>query len=366
MSEKATMEFEVDQETGGIRVKIEIHSESCLNRDATFTLESQVRVKYSRAKHSSRISFQHNFRTNRSRIEFAIPKTSFSGYWYDGSKIAIECHGTLRIDDGLVADTTLQEKLVCTQIQRPKVRTNAKELMDPDDSFDFSTNLEQLSPIGRFGTAGLILFSIVAMCMVFVFFNSGGDVESSRRSADDSGPLGALLGSLFLCFLIGAGAWYLIKGMLRQYMTFTFNQLPNRIDRSTAIPVKKLVSGISRCDLHNVVLRVVACNVEKGKYVRGRGSSREVIKFKNPVRCVLLHEQPVDMIPKNVPVENYFEGIVDFGAMFDVLYPPYMIGSVHGIDVHWEVQLLHDELVDQELTGPCTGLHYQDFFTDGT
>ena len=107
MSEKATMEFEVDQETGGIRVKIEIHSESCLNRDATFTLESQVRVKYSRAKHSSRISFQHNFRTNRSRIEFAIPKTSFSGYWYDGSKIAIECHGTLRIDDGLVADTTL-------------------------------------------------------------------------------------------------------------------------------------------------------------------------------------------------------------------------------------------------------------------
>jgi hypothetical protein len=35
--------------------------------------------------------------------------------------------------------------------------------------------------------------------------------------------------------------------------------------------------------------------------------------------------------------------------MYKVLYPMQMISSTHGLDIHWEVQLIHKEFIDQEL-----------------
>ena len=47
--------------------------------------------------------------------------------------------------------------------------------------------------------------------------------------------------------------------------------------------------------------------------------------------------------------------------MFAALYPLAMLGDSHGIDVRWEIQLLHADFVDQELIGPTQGLAYEDF-----
>jgi hypothetical protein len=42
------------------------------------------------------------------------------------------------------------------------------------------------------------------------------------------------------------------------------------------------------------------------------------------------------------------------------------VSKSHGLFVYWEVQLLVDELVDQELTGSVAGLRKEDFFDDGS
>jgi hypothetical protein len=46
--------------------------------------------------------------------------------------------------------------------------------------------------------------------------------------------------------------------------------------------------------------------------------------------------------------------------MFGALYPPLMVGKEHGIQVKWEVQLLHPEFVDQEVVR-ADELRYEDF-----
>ena len=38
-------------------------------------------------------------------------------------------------------------------------------------------------------------------------------------------------------------------------------------------------------------------------------------------------------------------------------------GSTHGLDIYWEVQLLTDEFVDQELEGPTGRFREVDFYT---
>jgi len=118
-------------------------------------------------------------------------------------------------------------------------------------------------------------------------------------------------------------------------------------------------------ELKRAVLRVVACNLEKGQYVRGSGTNRRTITLAEPFQAVLLFEQLAVTILRKQPIEDYFEGDVEFAPMFDALYPPAMVSDTHGIDVHWEVQLLLDQLVDQELKGSLRGFCREDFFTDG-
>tara|TARA_B110000014_G_scaffold201537_1_gene151242 strand:+ start:115 stop:564 length:450 start_codon:yes stop_codon:yes gene_type:complete len=145
-------------------------------------------------------------------------------------------------------------------------------------------------------------------------------------------------------------------------MKFHLHRLPRRIDRATSLPINRLVHGKSRVDLNNVTLRVVACNLEKGQYMRGSGSDRRTVSFSEPVQGVLLYQHKVRTVPANKPVENYFPGEVKFKRMFDGLYPPALVTSTHGLSIYWEVQLLLDKLVDQELVASTDPMRAKDFF----
>ena len=60
-------------------------------------------------------------------------------------------------------------------------------------------------------------------------------------------------------------------------------------------------------------------------------------------------------------LQTYLDGEIDFEPMFASLYPPLMVTGSHGVEVAWEVQLLHPKFVDQELPGPNKDLAYEDF-----
>ena len=143
---------------------------------------------------------------------------------------------------------------------------------------------------------------------------------------------------------------------------FNFKFVLKNVNRETEVNVGQLIAGSSRVDLHDATLRVVACNLEKGQYVRGSGSNERTVSFSNPNRAVLLYSKKVPIITEGTPIGNYFNEEFRFEPMFKALYPRQMITSEHGLDLAWEVQLLVDDFVDQELHGNPNVFVQKEFF----
>ena len=193
--------------------------------------------------------------------------------------------------------------------------------------------------------------------LISVMMIAGIRFQSTSSGDDEGGPLGAAItGSL----ATGAGIWYLLRKQLRSYMTF--EQHPNmRIDKDRFYTVGDLVRGQARIPLSNARLRVVGYNMEKGQYQRGSGSQTRTISFSNPVNGVMLYDETVDHIPVRTQIADSFPGHLMFDDMFRQLYPPQLVGSKHGLATHWEVQLILDDLLDQEVIGDSHSLRYEDF-----
>lgn len=64
---------------------------------------------------------------------------------------------------------------------------------------------------------------------------------------------------------IGAALWFAIQRQLRKYMAFKIKLITGSINRRSEYTVSDLVHGVSRTDLGDGTLRIVACNMEKGK-----------------------------------------------------------------------------------------------------
>jgi hypothetical protein len=162
---------------------------------------------------------------------------------------------------------------------------------------------------------------------------------------------------------IAAFIWVAMKKQLQKYMAFHFRTRISKINRNSTVNIGKLVTGRSRVDLIDPVLRVVACNMEKGKYVRGYGSNQRTVSFSHPNRAVLLFSRRVPFIPKGAPIHNYFNEECCFKPMFQALYPKQMISQSHGLDLIWEVQFIVNDFVDQELIGNPNAFIQKDFYS---
>jgi hypothetical protein len=184
----------------------------------------------------------------------------------------------------------------------------------------------------------------------------------SHYDSDGEGQ-SPLINSLMGSGALGMAVWFAMRNQLRKYMKFNLNMinLPKRIEPEKSYSASKFFSGISRVPLTNITLRIIACNMEKGQYVRGSGSNRRTVSFAEPIRGVILFEKTVNQIPANVKIRHFFSEKFSFKSMFECLYPPFMATDTHGIDVHWEIQLIHPEFIDQELIGMTNIFHYDDF-----
>lgn len=370
MAEKATLSCRMSKQQDAVVVAVQIHDEKALGREATLRIQQRVKVHDSSPVHATKELYQKRFRTDRRINEFTVPGHYFSGFTYWGSQIDLEYQALLKIDDAFFFDTKVNEKIVYQLVKKPLVRTDAEALIDPKDYFSFFSNVAAIPWKNKLLAMCLVVVGAVVILANMVVGlhdqmvpESATYIYSHRNSDGESqSPLVvALLGS----GAAGAAVWWAMRRQLRHYMTFRFKSVPAQVGRATSVPIRQLIQGRSRVELKRAVLRVVACNLEKGQYVRGSGSNRRTVTFAEPFQAVLLFEQLAETIPPQQPIQDYFEGDVEFAPMFDALYPPAMVSDTHGIDVHWEVQLLFDQLVDQELEGSLRGFCREDFFTNG-
>ena len=348
---------------GGLEFEISIEDQSLFGKKATVSVKREVFVKDSRPVHETVDLNTFTFTVSASQI-FSIPaaimKKASGSFPYSGSKIKIQTFAEVKITTALFFNSTtkfsLSNNISGELPKRAKVKNNAKQLIDPKDSFHFFKNLSSIPTENKIATILLLLFggALIIFNLIIGYHDQMAPEHMTwlyshyDSDGDKSSPI---IKALSGCVTIAAIVWVAMIKQLQKYMAFHFRSRISKVNRESTINIGKLVTGRSRVDLIDPVLRVVACNMEKGKYVRGHGSNQRTVSFSHPNRAVLLYSRKIPIIPKGAPIHNYFNEEFSFKPMFQALYPRQMISQSHGLDLVWEVQLIVGDLVDQELIG---------------
>lgn len=281
---------------------------------------------------------------------------------YRGKEIDVIPAVTLNLDDA--PPRACRVELYPDQ-RDPGHDGHAGQLLEPTDAFNLISNLGAIPLKNRLIAVALIViggtvalvnaligvrdqFVPESRTWVYDHRNSDGESESPiEKALAGSGALGLAI-------------WLALKAQLRRYMTLKLRFVgPPRPD--TRLSADELVEGSARVPLEQIRVRVVACNRECGVYETGSGTKKRKVTFRTPVRAVLLYDQYLAYVPANTPIASMLAGEVDFGPMFDCLWPPVTTETSHGLDVVWEVQLLHPKFVDHELPGSTAGLTFAHF-----
>lgn len=336
-----------------------------LGHEAELSIHLRVEVLDSRPVNSEREIFRTSFRLDSATQEIPLPPEALRCYSYEGSQIRMEVVARLKVDDSLFFDSKAEERQDLALGDKPRLREDPKELIEPKDAFDFIANFEAI-PVKNRGIVS-ILMAIAAVVILVNSFIGFHDQMSPERETyfyshrdSDGDSQSPFFNSLLGSGTAGALLWVAIRRQLRTYMKFQMSSPPH-LRRDTVVPAGELLRGVARVPLEDIEVRVVAANRERGQYKRGSGTKERTVSFSTPVRAVVLYRQHLRRLPAGAPIQTYLEGEVSFEPMFAALYPPLMAGSHHGVDVVWEAQLLHPLFVDQELQGKTDGLVYEDF-----
>ena len=307
-------------------LRITFLDQGLVGKRAKFTLEVEVKVDDSSPVHDDKVLHREEFviASNQLMRDIILPSSSFDHYSYNGNKIDILLHCKLTVDDSILFDTKLVEALDISLGDKPKVKTDASAIIDPNDVFSFFANLQAIPAHNQLMTLGLgVIGGIVVLVNAVIGIHdqfvpqSMTWLYSHPTNSDDSGPLeSALAGSGVLGVLI----WFAIKNQLRKYMKFHLNRnLPAQLRPGVSYPVSKFFYGKARVPLKNATLRIVASNMECGQYRRRQGSTTRTFSFKEPVRGLVLYERTAEMIPARESVARFFQGdTFSFDEMFQV------------------------------------------------
>lgn len=363
------MKISYKVENQGLIVDITDISPEFFGLDAVLSLKLKVDVKDSRPINSHKTLLKEKIIINSvsHRVVFSSCDTFYNYSW---EKINISPELVLVVNDSILFDTKLTQKVTRELSKLPRISNRkASRILNPKDTFNLLFNLKSISNFDKIKVIWLMCIgawvitvntlvglhdqvSPENMTYFYTHYDSDGDYSSP------------FFKSLAWSGAVWAWIWFLIRMHLRRYMSFLFRKVTwVKWIRNHRYKISELLKGKSRVDLHNVTLKIVAWNIEKWQYTRWSGTNKRTVSFAHPIRAVELFSQQYDLIPKNTQISDYLLWDMSFEEMYNVLYPELMTWETHGLETHWEVQLIHDKLIDQELVWPKEICQYS-FFLD--
>ncbi|MEM7696995.1 MAG: hypothetical protein AAF236_01160 [Verrucomicrobiota bacterium] len=346
----------------GMTWQIECGESDAIGGRFEFRLETKVESLASRGVDRKTKNYETEIRLQRSQ-RVTVPYSAVKAFPYRGKSINIELTASLRGKDRGVKikeSTTLREPIFAIR----EGIEDAAELIEPKDLFSFKKNFKALPVHNK---VAVIVLSIIGTIAVLIASALGiHDQFASEelllsRVGSDGDAQSPLLAGLAGGGTVGVFFWFLIRTQLRKYMHLESKPLRAGIVPGLVCRAGDLFVGKSKVDLHDVILRVVACNQECGQRIQGSGTKQRTVSYRNPVNGLLLYECKVPLIKRGDAVERWFPGEVYFDTIFDALYPPMKVSGSHGLDLYWEIQLIHEDFVDQELVGSVGSMHLKDF-----
>ena len=363
-SSKAAVTHSVENKN--LKCKIVFSSKEMYGKKVSFKIVSKVQVIDGRAVNMQKTISHHDFVVTSSTEDIIIDMSKNKNFSYKWSHINIILFSELIVDDAIIFDTKITNKIQSSLFIKPKVSSNSQLIINPKDSFNLIENIKAIpveSMIKFFGLSIIGGVIIIINMAVGIHDQLSPEYQTYFYSHRDSDWESS---SPFINALVSSGAlwvfvWKIMKKQLKKYMSFGIKKIKFLGKRNEKYKIKNIIKWRSRIDLKDVELRIVACNMEKGQYTRWSGSNRRTVSFSEPIRAVSLYSEKIEFIPKNVEVWEYLHWEVSFENMYDALYPEQKISQTHWLMVHWEIQLLHKKFIDQELIWDSSYFTYKHF-----
>jgi hypothetical protein len=160
-----------------------------------------------------------------------------------------------------------------------------------------------------------------------------------------------------LALVLGTLAWGRMRADLKRYASLEINLMLPPLRPGLRLPAAEVIRGRIDTRLRRATLRVVAANLECTQHLK----DRVLVAVRTPVRAVLLYERELRHLPAGAAIPDQLDGEIDFTPMFQALYPAMMLDARHGLDIAWQVQLIHPDLIDLAVEGPVHSLRFVDF-----
>lgn len=363
MNAKATLLF--TEEDGHAAVRVGVRDAALIGRWATLKVVRTAKVKRSSGVDHEQVLLERRFQIERDARSFALPPDPGRRWVYRGKHLDLRVTATLVVDDSVLLDTRVVAEASQPMFPGPLAAESSRRQADPSDHFSLLANLKAVPWRNRVMAIALLVVGIpLVLANTVLGWNDqyaapGATAFYDHRDSDGDSQ-SPLVNALLVSGGLGFALWMALRSQLRRYMQVEVvgSRVPKWIEPGTRLAVRDIVRGKARVPLEDCLLRVVAFNREKGQYRHRSKNRTETREFAEIVRAAVLFEQRLPHVPAGAQVGEWIDGEVDFAPLFTRLHPPVTIGQHHGIDIRWEVQLVHPRFVDQELELPEVGFRF--------
>lgn len=329
-------------------------------------------------KRREQVVYSRSVHLRPGRQPVALPDQQ-SVYMYYGKSFSLR--PVLRLVDEageLMVQRTLIGGRVCLLGGRPRLHSCPTNLMQPRDAWSVLASFSALAVSAR----ARVLF-LGVMVLVLALANIGLGIHdqfyathpgkrpalAANREAADAVPTRSpyfyhrrrnglpITDAAIWSFVMVTLGWASVRGQFKRYAWLDINLMLPPLRPGLKLPAHEVVRGRTDTPIGRAVLRVVAANLECSEIQKDRA----LVAHREPARAVLLYERELRFLSAGSSIDAELDGDIDFTPMFEALYPPLMLDARWGVDLAWQVQLLHPDLIDLAVEGPVHSLRFVDF-----
>ncbi|MPQ77147.1 hypothetical protein [Hydrogenovibrio sp. JE_KL2] len=234
--------------------------------------------------------------------------------------------------------------------------------LTPQDKFDFWLNVRKLQPTAKrlaYLWAGLAI-TLATMLQIIGYHDQFCAPDHTwlfhRGARSFLFPVVAGIGGSYLFYHF---LYKLAKTYLRDYLTQIKIHWPKRVKKDSTLYLKNLLQGKLVSDIDHLQIRVIASNMQHAVIEGGR--SRKRVSY--PCNEVILF----DKIFHDIKAGDQLSDIIDIDDklhmkdVFTTCFPNAVYGRFYKMALIWQIQIIHDDLVDHLFNGPSDLFEITDF-----
>lgn len=164
---------------------------------------------------------------------------------------------------------------------------------------------------------------------------------------------------LIIPLLVTIYSLYKIDWYFSNMVTFKWKPIVWNLEKGKNYKLRDFVTWISKYDLNNLTIKVVAYNTENWLEIE-RETTRDknwnettkdvVNRISNKFNHQNIFEKKISLIPSWEPLDKYIDDTIVFDKVFDNIYNPQMSYSTHWVDMKCEIILMSDVFYDKKIS----------------